>query len=698
MNIGLGSQRGASSVENDELISLLKSEEYTYHRSSFTSAPLKKSEFKKTGIPFLVSVTVLPAEEERVPQIDDVPRCKACKAYLSPYCEVVPPGYRWSCSICRAINDVATPLHSYGAYLKVFSPKDNAVNNRKACNNPVLTKDVVEFPSGSEKTPPPFVYLFAIEATADAIERGVFSSVLEKVARIIPFVNDPHDRAEICIVLFGSSVQVVRLGGDAIAIDTVNEVDGALPLLMESDYVVPIKKIRNTLEKTIEEIKNGVYRAEKESKNNFGLALKVASHILDKGGCVFAFLSTIPSVGAAEIKPGSSEAKTHTGFFEKISEELLRKNIGVNLFVLSNRPVEIPVMLPIIEKTGGDVRYYPAYLGQHPSDSLALERDLTQYVSSDSGTNAYCRIRVPESVSIKKYWGVHAEPDGLVKLSVLRRGKTFSFEIDYEEDLVFEGITFQIAVIFNTSEGKRVVRLINFVISLGPTAVDPLGIVHAVALKSIDKECAEKGTGGALALRIATDCMGCIGVQGTMGAFPRLIYGLIKNKVFRLVSSDLKGVIMHGIRNHPVKVADAMVYPTLVRIDEEFSNEEGVVLPLPLKLSSSVISTDGTYFLDSGIIAYIFTGDSSMYRAFEGLEGRVTIPEEKKYERVRNIVDYMVGGRAIEPVFYSVHQTGHSFLLETFQSMLLEDGSSSVSASYQDFSNKFLSKGYANSQ
>ncbi|KAI5191336.1 protein transport protein SEC24 [Nematocida sp. AWRm77] len=701
---------GGHTAENEEMIGQVKAIEYVYTRSTFTSAPGKKADLKKTEIPFIITAAILPAEEEEVAQVSSAPRCTQCKAYLNPYCEVVPPGYKWRCALCKALNDVATPLHSYGAYLRVFSPNENADNNRKVCTNPVLTQDVIEFPSNMDSnTPHPFVYLFAVECTEDAIEKGSFACILSNLHRAVASIHDPYDRSEMAILLFGSSVQVVRLRSYIEAcgtepeqtedvplyIDTVNEVNSSLPMLMDSEYVVRIKTLRHVLEPCLKKVMQSVLSSQREAQSNFGLALRVAKHLLYAEGQMYAFVSTMPSLGAGALNTGP-DTSTGQRFYESMGEELLAKSICVNVFVMASKIVEMTQMLPIVEKTGGDVRYYPAFMDSYAPDQAMVVKDLMQHLSSETGGNAYCRVRVSDGASITKYWGASVRPDGVIKLSALRRGKAFSFEVEYDEDLVMEGLSVQIAAIFNTAGGKRTVRVINFTVGLGPTSVDPLGVLHAIALKAVDRELAEKGAGLALAVKMATSAVAFTGVQGTMGVFPRLVYALLKNKVFKSVSSDLRGVIIHGIRNQAMKIVDALIYPTLVRIDGGVDAEtEEIVLPSPLKLSSSVISTDGTYLLDSGIIAYVFTGDSSKYRVLDGVEGRATIPLTKEYGPIHNVLKYMMGGRGVDPVVYSVHQSGHSFLLEGFQGMLVEDGGSSLSSSYQEFVHRFLSKGYA---
>lgn len=690
--------RGVSGAETEELFAQIRSCQYTYTRGSFSYIPAKKADFKRTGIPFIVSATILPVDEEEVKETESVPRCKECKAYLSPYCEVVPPGYKWRCSICRVINDVSSPLHSYGASLRVFSPSENAENNRKVCTNPILTEDVIEFVSGKDReTPPASVYLFAVECTLESVERGVVETVLKEIPAALQTLDDPYDRSEICILLFGSSVRAIRLSEkDGLGLDTINEVEGVLPMIIESEYVVPVQKARKNLEKILQEIKDFAVNGEKEVKNDFGLALKVAGHLLYKGGHIFSFLSSKPSLGAGAI-PVASVLGGKIPFYERMKDEMIGKNIALSLIVLSSKTVEIPALLSLVEGTGGDIRYYPAFLSTHAPDKEYISRDLRRYLSQTGGSNVFCRIRASEGVVIKKYWGVHVQDDGLIRMPLLMPGRTFSFEVEYNGDLVTEGITFQIAAIFNNAAGKRLVKLINLSVGVGPIVVDPLGVVHAIAIKSLDKECAEKGSGVRTVMQMAADALGYTGMTGTMAVFPNLVFGLLKNKVFKNVSSDLRGLIMHGIRNYSSKIVDAIIYPTLVRIDEEIEedNEDAIILPSPLRLSSSVISTDGTYFLDSGIVAYVFTGDASNCRLFDSVEGRIAIPYEEAYKKIRNVVKYMVLGRLIDPVVYSVHQTGHSFLLEGFQSMLLEDGASSGCSSLQDLTHRLLSKGYA---
>ncbi|KAI5187576.1 protein transport protein SEC24 [Nematocida homosporus] len=701
MHIGAHPSAHSAAIENDELIAYVKGERYLYTRCTFTSAPEKKADLKKTGVPFVVSVTPLPAISlDEAVKTPTAHRCTSCQAYINPYCEVIPPGYKWRCSICKSLNDVSSPLHSYGASLRVFSPNENAENNRSACGDPLLTYDVIEFPSSLERaTPPPPVFVFAIEATVEAIERGALAALVDEIPEALAAIEDPHHRAELAILFFGQSVQVLRLNQDKPVLDTINEIDGTLPMLMDSEYVVSLKTVKDRLPELLTEAEKMILHTEREVPSNFGLVLKVASHILHRGGHVQAFISSAPAVKECAVPAGACLG-TKLNYYDRLTEQLLARSVSVSLFILASKTVEAPALLSVVESTGGDLRYYPAFLGNHEPDRESLHRDLVQHLGSCSGSHTYCRVRSSEGVTIRKYWGVVVQDSGLIKLPLLRRGKTFSFEADYDTDLVLKGISFQVAVIYNSVAGERTVRVLNFTVELGPTGIDPQATVHAIALQALDKECATRGAGAQCAATLAASAIMKIGVDGAMGAFPRLVYGLVKNKVFKGVSPDLRAVLWHGIRTLPVSVVDAIIYPILVRIDEEVAGldeegEEGIALPYPLRLSATVIGTDGTYLLDAGIVAYTFTGESSGYQVCGGMEGRVVLPEDEDHARVRAILEHMVSGRVVDPTVYSVHQQGHAFLLEGFQAMLLEDGPSSLSGSLADFSRKLLSAGYA---
>lgn len=702
MHPGFSHARTSATIDGDELLAEAKTQQYHYTRCTFLSAPAKRDDLKKTGVPFLVSVTVLPENEQTpIPQVSLAPRCTACKAYLSPYCEVVPPGYKWKCSICQETNSVSSPLHSYGASLRVFSPGENAEHNRKVCSDPVLTEDVIEFSSAADRTtPPPAVHLFLVEATRESSEKGVLSAVIDLLPSALSSLNDPHDRAEVAVVLFGSAVQVVRFfapesdGSDLPGLDTINEVESGLPLLTPTDYVVPLKKLRMSLHRKLKEIEEAVVCSEAEGGSCFGTALKVCKHILGRGGCVHAFLCTQPSVHRNAAGKNSTDLGFKLPFYDRVSSECLQGSIAIFIYALASKQIDLGLLVPLAEETGGDVRYYPGYLGTYHADREALQRDLEQHLALDLCTNAYLRVRVTDGLTVARYWGAKTHNDGLVKLSALRRGKTFSFEMEYDENLVMEGISFQVAVIFNTVMGERKVRVINSSIPLGPTAVDPVAVVHAAALRGLEKEVEAKGAGIPLLLRIASEAISGIGVSGMMHLFPRLIFALTRNKVFRSESSDLKGLIAYAIRNAPAKTADAILYPVLVRVDEDLDrgSDDEIVLPQPLRLSSSLVGTDGVYVLDLGIITYVFTGDAARCKLFEHAEGRIVIPRSDEYAQIRTVLEYMVGKRVVDPVVYSVHQSGYPFLLEGFQSMLLEDGAGMQT--YEEFYHSFISKEY----
>ncbi|OAG32827.1 protein transport protein SEC24 [Nematocida sp. ERTm5] len=693
------SSLGAAAPPNtDEIIPEIKALEYTYTRSTFTSAPTKRADLKKTKIPFIISTTILPVNEQPVKRVEVIPRCKDCRAYLNTYSEVIPPGYKWRCSICRVVNDSPSPLHSYGGSLRVFSPSENTENNKRVSTNPILTESILEFVSPSERnTPPPASLMFLVECTSETIEKGIFSAVLHQISESLDYLNDPHERATITIILISSVVELVRLNQPDLIVDRINEVEGALPMLMDTEYTARIKDIKKDILNKISKIEEYALQCVREPGNNFGLALKLVKHLSHRRAEVFAFLSTPPSLKSGAITKPSLSLRPCMTFYEHMANSLVESNVSVNIYVLTSKTVEIPALLPLVEKTGGYIKYYPAYIGHYSQDKDALRLDLMQHLSLDNGNNAYCRVRVSNEVSIKKYWGVDVQNDGLIRLSRLSRGKTISFEIDYEDDLVLEGLTVQIATIYTNVIGERIVRILNFTIGLGPTAIDILGLVHGIALKALDAEVAQRGMGIKTVLKMSSEVTECTGLMGTMSVFPNLIHGLIKNKVFKNVSSDLRGITYWALIDEPMKTVDAIIYPTLVRLDTDVNESESdeVILPSPMRLSGNMVGAEGVYYLDCGIIAYVFIGNAASCNLFEGVQGRASInPQEKKYEKIRNIMDYMVDGRISDPVVYIVHQGGHSFLLEGLQSMLLDDGASPVSASYHEYYNRFVAKGY----
>lgn len=702
MHSGLSSFGVNMQQSTDEIIQEIKGEEYTYTRCSFVSAPAKKADFKKTKIPFIISATVLPLNEHPIKRVESIPRCADCKAYLNTYSEIIPPGYKWRCSICRSINDSPSPLHSYGGSLRIFSPSENTENNKRSSNNPILTESIVEFVSSSEKvTPPPASLVFLIECTKESIERGVFSAVLEEIREALGYLNDPHERATISIILLSSSVELVRIREDDLIVDRVNEIEGYIPMLIEREYTARIAEIKDNLKNKIFQIKEYAETIIREPGSSFGLALKVIEQTASRRAEVFAFLVTQPSLKqGAILKPTTDLEPQNNNFYTNMSLSFSDKNISINIYVLSTMKIEIPYLLPLVRNTGGFVRYYPGYMGNYSQDASALKCDLIQHFSLDNGNNMYCRVRISNETSIKKYWGVSVQNDGLIRMPRIGRGKTFSFEIDYDEDLVLDGLTVQIACIFTNSFGERIVRVINFSVGLGPTAVDLLGMVYAIALKGIESEISHKGSGIKTVLSLGSEAVESVGLQGRMALFPMLIHALIKNRVFlKSASSDLRGVIYMGLIDSPMKVVDAIIYPTLVRLDsiDNLDRSDEIVLPPPMRLSAGVIGSDGTYFLDSGLIAYIFIGDSSPYKVFEGVYGRASVaisPEDKGTKGIRDIMNYIVGGRAADPVTYIVQQDGPPFLLEGMKGMLLDDGVSPVSSSYQEYYSRFISKGY----
>lgn len=145
-----------------------------FARLTLNNVPATAELLATTGLPLSLILTPLAPqkpEEGPVPVLDfgDVgpPRCRRCRTYINPFMQFTASGSKFVCNMCLFPNNEVSPEY--------FSPIDNQGRRIDRDTRPELSRGTVEFVVPKEywaKPPTPLRWLFLIETSKDAIDKG----------------------------------------------------------------------------------------------------------------------------------------------------------------------------------------------------------------------------------------------------------------------------------------------------------------------------------------------------------------------------------------------------------------------------------------------------------------------------------------------------------------------------------------------
>ena len=382
------------------------------YRSTINNIPEDQSKIRNTNIPFFFNVE-FEKEGLQTPIVSDpLVRCDKCKAYLNPYVEIIMPGVKWRCNLCENVNEVqsAFVMTERRSNECPQDPIKNTEFNRSYFLREDLRNDIYEIEAPDSfgvKTPDPPVLCFLIDISIEAQKMNLLGSVLNCIKEIIR--NADYDkRTKICLIFYNEFAYILNRGAKDTNFkdDTVNSfsntmtiISGEVPMLLSESFLYSIDEVSKINFTSIEKY----FEDKKSVHSNLLLPLKVIT-IAFRSASVFCFFSTMPNFGSSKIEPSvnlickNSEYKTS-------AESLVRKNVSVNLFLMTRYNIEYSTISILSQQTGGQTFHYSNYDGYDPVSSSKLFCDLSDYFSRNIGFGAACRIRASDGTVLKSVYG-----------------------------------------------------------------------------------------------------------------------------------------------------------------------------------------------------------------------------------------------------------------------------------------------------
>lgn len=713
-------QAVASSLKEEAVHSQGVAELSTSHkkyRSTINVIPKEISVMNVSRIPFTINVVPESFVDENVELSQDpIVRCEKCKTYINPFVEVIPPGTLWKCNMCQSINNNEITFRQIRQFERngPFNPLENYAVNTSSFLNPELRNNVVDIIAPSSFSIKPSsdpIFFFAVEATTHMLKNGIFRSVLNCIVNNMDILPNSSLRTKVVVSFFNSSVFIVKKAVDTrfLVVSDFEE----LPSFYPEDILLKKDELALDVDALEEYFTN-----RQNNTNDFGGCLAaIRKFLAGRGGTAMVFLGTVPNAGHGAIDTSRGDVKCKSVFYKNKAFEFTKATVAVNLFLFPHLNVELPTLSVLSKYTGGVLNYYPNYDADDFSFSSKLSTDFSLFLEQNIGHEAVCKVRVPNGVSVKEYYGnLNLRSSGIISFCNFYPSHSFTFEITVDEPVTYSALTVQVALLRSLESGEKVIRILNFAI---PTegvsttdsfyeSLDANMIAHSWALKAVFNEADKRGSGNSFLIKELREVSNCykknmkIGTKefvlpDSLRSLPSRVMGLMKSIPLRPVSytpMDYRAYYMYLWCTQYPKLIDVLVYPTLYSL-HNLGDREGlvdgnrVVMPRPIKLTLDLLETSGFYMLDTGVNIYFFVGRDCNTEIPDLVinphaNGRFVFEkfDNDMSERVCNVLKEIRAERFLTPNYYVIRDRGQpDLLIDIFFSYFVEDAIHNLPAS-----------------
>ncbi|ODV85368.1 hypothetical protein CANARDRAFT_198987 [[Candida] arabinofermentans NRRL YB-2248] len=418
--------------------------------------------------------------EKEVPQVDfrsisTVPRCRRCRTYINP--SMQHSVRNMVCNICT----FSTPVPD-----DYVNQVDNNGVRADYYEKPELHSGVIDIivPDDynlDDKQPDPIHHVFLIDLSIAAIKSSLHEAACSAI-RLALYNNGECNLpqgSKVSIVGFDDKIHFFNLSPDLdqTTMSTVGDLEDPFLPFYEGLFADPMESY-SIIDTTLSTIEQNTYYPGTEPA--YGTALTVAKLLLEQvgGGQVIATLSTLPSWGPGALKPklqGQRPIVEHdrevltpdSKFYQELLKEYNKANVGLNLFVCSNAPVDLANSGLVAHKTGGIVKAW--YNFNIDRDETDLVYSIKTTVSDICGYQGQIKVRCSNGLQVNKYYGAFATSGSSTDPTLPNVAQHTSIACDFIYDGKLDtkkDAHFQAALLYTSKEGLRKVRVINCIMSV----------------------------------------------------------------------------------------------------------------------------------------------------------------------------------------------------------------------------------------
>jgi len=429
----------------------------SYFRPVTSVFPNSKEVMDNAGVP--LGISICPAQAANVPVLDysnsTVVRCSKCAGYLSPYVKASADMKDYTCPMCGTRNLIPTSQFDTVAF-----------NQRIEVTHPVY--DIVA-PKGYIAMPYACAtYIFMVDLSLPAVSSGFTTQFLTSAKASIASLPE---NSRVSIMTISDSISIFDIKNHTEFV--VGDITDLPPIF---PYIPMLSEARDAINEAFEELLN---RSPSPGATGhcLGSGLSVAEkYMTPTGGVLFVGCYGIPTIGPYAITnrtltvtnseadllrlPGNDPSK----FYREISFKLNRAGITVNLFAASDSTSDFAIIAVPCGLTGGTAKYYGKFDAEK---SASLHIDLFTCITTKYLWNCSLRLRCTDGIKMSRPQGTFSiQNRDLLSIPVLDPKHSVFFELTVEKTLTAPFALFQLALLWTTSEQKRMIRVFTFTQSL----------------------------------------------------------------------------------------------------------------------------------------------------------------------------------------------------------------------------------------
>ncbi|KAH3899266.1 related to SED5-binding protein 3 [Saccharomycodes ludwigii] len=397
------------------------------------------------------------------------------------------------CNRCRAYNNPHFKFNYENTYQCNFCKVKT--NNPLQFQPPPITQGFYEFDApdaynhvtdnnGGKNQPLHYFFLIDISTFANANKSSL--SVIEAVRSSIEYISHYQPHCKVGIMAFDKNLHFFKLSahqdtaqefivGDLYG-DTRNNgnEEGSVFLpFYEGLFVSPadgMYVIEDTLQKLQQHCSSKSENYNTEVEVCYGPALEAATLALAtfaNGGKVLCSLNSLPmySRGTLKFKKDDNlkkNLKCDNPYYVKVSRAMLKKSVGIDLFITTDGFMDLCTVGYPSYLTGGFLKHYPHF--QPAKDEFQLCHDYLTSCSNTVGYQAQWKLRCSNGLNVYNYYSESSdESDKPPFTSILSKTSNISVLLKYDDDVLKHGkdCYFQAAVLYTNLKGERKIRVVN---------------------------------------------------------------------------------------------------------------------------------------------------------------------------------------------------------------------------------------------
>lgn len=492
----------------------------------------------------------------------------------------------------------------------------------------------------------PPVYFFMIDVSTDAVQTGATAAACSAIMQVISVLPE-GPRTMIGIATYDSTIQFYNLKPtlqEPMMLVVADTEDVYAPF--EKDVITTLAECHQNLEQLLEKIPT-MFQNNNVADSAFSAAIKAAFLAMKStGGKLLVFQSVLPSVGIGNCTGRQNEDLLSISSAEKDNHKLLQPKdkilsematefaeyqVCVDIFITTQRYVDIASISVISKTTGGQIYFY------HPFSALLhsakLYNDLRWNITRPQGFEATMRVRCSEGLQVQEYWGNFRQccPTD-IDFPGIDCDKTITVSLKLE-DRFYEGseCAFQSALLYTTIDGQRRIRVSTLSLPCSNVLMDLFHSADLDALLSYFLKRAANEIPGSPTLKVQEQLTNfCINISRTyrqccvrvpsyeykpfpetLKLLPIYILALIKSMGLQTARRiDDCSYWITRVSFISVSSAVVLIYPRMMAVHTLLLKEPDGSLTTPIiPLTSEHITEDGIFLLENGKDALLYIGD-----------------------------------------------------------------------------------------